>query len=215
MNLLIIGAPGTGKGTMSELLIEKYGVIHISTGDMLRESVAAGTEVGLKAQSYMTAGLLVPDEVIHGVIVERLAKPDIDQGFLMDGYPRTLAQAADLDGILKELGKKIDCVINLELDEEVLVGRITGRRTCPQCKAIYHVVNKPPRVEGICDVCGSELVTRKDDTAESLKTRLNAYHESTRPVIEYYEKQGLVRTIDVNHAPEEVFASIRKAVEEA
>ncbi|MBR2802872.1 MAG: adenylate kinase [Erysipelotrichaceae bacterium] len=215
MNLLIIGAPGTGKGTMSELLIEKYGVIHISTGDMLRESVAAGTEVGLKAQSYMTAGLLVPDEVIHGVIVERLAKPDIDQGFLMDGYPRTLAQAADLDGILKELGKKIDCVINLELDEEVLVGRITGRRTCPQCKAIYHVVNKPPRVEGICDVCGSELVTRKDDTAESLKTRLNAYHESTRPVIEYYEKQGLVRTIDANHAPEEVFASIRKAVEEA
>ena len=215
MNLLIIGAPGTGKGTMSELLIEKYGVIHISTGDMLRESVAAGTEVGLKAQSYMTAGLLVPDEVIHGVIVERLAKPDIDQGFLMDGYPRTLAQAADLDGILKELGKKIDCVINLELDEEVLVGRITGRRTCPQCKAIYHVVNKPPRVEGICDVCGSELVTRKDDTAESLKTRLNAYHESTRPVIEYYEKQGLVRTIDANHAPEEVFASIQKAVEEA
>ena len=215
MNLLIIGAPGTGKGTMSELLIEKYGVIHISTGDMLRESVAAGTEVGLKAQSYMTAGLLVPDEVIHGVIVERLAKPDIDQGFLMDGYPCTLAQAADLDGILKELGKKIDCVINLELDEEVLVGRITGRRTCPQCKAIYHVVNKPPRVEGICDVCGSELVTRKDDTAESLKTRLNAYHESTRPVIEYYEKQGLVRTIDANHAPEEVFASIRKAVEEA
>ena len=133
MNLLIIGAPGTGKGTMSEKLIAEYGVVHISTGDMLRESVAAQTEVGLKAKSYMDAGKLVPDEVIHDIILERLGKNDIESGFLMDGYPRTLAQAEDLDVILNALNKKIDCVLNLELDEYVLIDRITGRRICPDC----------------------------------------------------------------------------------
>ena len=212
MNLLIIGAPGTGKGTMSEKLIAEYGVVHISTGDMLRESVAAQTEVGLKAKSYMDAGKLVPDEVIHDIILERLGKNDIESGFLMDGYPRTLAQAEDLDVILNALNKKIDCVLNLELDENVLIDRITGRRICPECKSVYHIKSMPPKSEGICDNCGASLITRKDDTVESLSVRLEAYHDSTKPVIEYYASKGLVHNINSDQKPEAVFADIQKVL---
>lgn len=214
MNILIIGAPGTGKGTMSEKLIEKYGIVHVSTGDMLRESVKNGTEVGKKAHGYMERGELVPDEVIHDIILERFAQKDMENGILMDGYPRTLAQAEDLDTILASLGKKVDCVLNLELDEQVLIGRITGRRTCPNCKAIYHIQNMPPKVEGICDICGSQLVTRKDDTVESLRVRLDAYHESTKDVIGYYEKQGIVKNINADQSVEKVFADITEALGE-
>ncbi|MBQ1289326.1 MAG: adenylate kinase [Erysipelotrichaceae bacterium] len=214
MNILIIGAPGTGKGTMSEKLIEKYGIVHVSTGDMLRESVKNGTEVGKKAHGYMERGELVPDEVIHDIILERFAQKDMENGILMDGYPRTLAQAEDLDTILASLGKKVDCVLNLELDEQVLIGRITGRRTCPNCKAIYHIQNMPPKVEGICDICGSKLVTRKDDTVESLRVRLDAYHESTKDVIGYYEKQGIVKNINADQSVEKVFEDITEALGE-
>ncbi|MBR3150894.1 MAG: adenylate kinase [Erysipelotrichaceae bacterium] len=214
MNILIIGAPGTGKGTMSEKLIEKYGIVHVSTGDMLRESVKNGTEVGKKAHGYMERGELVPDEVIHDIILERFAQKDMENGILMDGYPRTLAQAEDLDTILASLGKKVDCVLNLELDEQVLIGRITGRRTCPNCKAIYHIQNMPPKVEGICDICGSQLVTRKDDTVESLRVRLDAYHESTKDVIGYYEKQGIVKNINADQSVEKVFEDITEALGE-
>ena len=186
MNLLIIGAPGAGKGTMSELILDKFNLVHVSTGDMLRAAVKNGTPVGLKAQEYMNRGELVPDEVIHDIIVERLSQDDIEQGFLFDGYPRTKNQAVDLDEILKSLNKKIDCVINLNIEDEVLVKRITGRRLCPECGEIYNIYLKPSKKDGICDKCGSELIQRKDDNLESLKVRLSEYHKNTQPVIEYY-----------------------------
>ena len=209
MNLLIIGAPGTGKGTMSTLIVDEYKVVHVSTGDMLREAVAQKTAVGLKANEYMVKGQLVPDSIIHDIISERLSQDDIKQGFLFDGYPRTYEQAVDLDVILKELHMDIDCVINLNLDEEVLKKRITGRRVCNKCKEIYHVESKPSKVEGICDKCGGELIQRKDDTLESLSTRLEAYHASTQPVIEYYQKMDLVKEVNADQKPAEVFADIK------
>lgn len=207
-----MGAPGTGKGTMSALIKDSYDVVHVSTGDMLRQAVAEKTAVGLKAQEYMNKGALVPDEIIHDIILERLAKDDIRKGFLFDGYPRTLEQAVDLDKILDTLDMKIDRVINLEVGDEILKDRITGRRTCKDCKEIYHIRNKAPKVEGICDVCGGELVQRKDDTLEALSTRLETYYASTRPVIEYYERKGLVSTIDAAKAADRVFEDIRSVL---
>ncbi len=213
MNLLIIGAPGTGKGTMSNLIIEKYHVVHISTGDMLREAVASGSKVGMEAQAYMNAGKLVPDSIIHAIISERLQKDDIKRGFLMDGYPRNVEQALDLADILKELNMKIDAVINLSVDEEILKDRITGRRLCKKCGAIYHIKNHPPKVEGVCDVCGDSLYTRKDDTLESLTTRLNEYHNNTKPVIDYYAKDNLVKDIDASLSVDDVFKAVVCAIE--
>ena len=213
MNLLIIGAPGAGKGTMSEKLIDRYHLTHVSTGDMLRAAVKAGTPVGLKAQEYMNKGALVPDEVIHDIIVERLSQDDIDNGFLFDGYPRTLAQAQDLDAILDEVGKKIDGVINLDIDDEILIKRITGRRLCPTCGEIFNIYFKAPAKEGICDKCGAELIQRKDDNLDSLTVRLQEYHNNTQPVIEYYDKAGLVKNIDATKIIEEVFGDIESALE--
>lgn len=215
MNLLIIGAPGTGKGTMSNLIIEKYHVVHISTGDMLREAVASGSKVGMEAQAYMNAGKLVPDSIIHAIIYERLQKDDIKHGFLMDGYPRNVDQALDLGSILKDLDMKIDAVINLSVDEEILKERITGRRLCKNCGAIYHIKNHPPKAEGVCDVCGSSLYTRKDDTLESLTTRLDEYHNSTKPVIDYYAKDNLVKDIDASLSVDDVFKAVVCAIEGA
>ena len=212
MNLLIIGAPGTGKGTMSGLIVEKYHVVHVSTGDMLRDAVANKTEVGLKANEFMQKGELVPDSVIHDIITEWLSNADLSNGFLFDGYPRSKAQAEDLDEILKGLNMKIDHVINLELDEELLKSRITGRRICKNCKEIYHIVTKKPAVEGICDKCGGELYQRKDDTLESLITRLDAYHKSTEPVIEFYDKMNLVSSINADQSIDGVFDSIKAVV---
>ncbi len=213
MNLLIIGAPGAGKGTMSDLLINTYHLVHVSTGDMLRAAVKAGTPVGLKAQEYMNKGALVPDEVIHDIIVERLSQDDIKAGFLFDGYPRTIAQAQDLDLILKEIGLKIDAVINLNIEDDELIKRITGRRLCPTCGEIFNIYYKAPAKEGICDKCGTELITRKDDNLESLTVRLQEYHKNTQPVIEYYEKAGLVANVDAKQGVDEVFGDIRKLLE--
>ena len=213
MNLLIIGAPGAGKGTMSEKLIDRFHLVHVSTGDMLRAAVKEGTPVGLKAQEFMNKGALVPDEVIHDIIVERLSKDDIDAGFLFDGYPRTLAQAEDLDAILKEIGKQIDGVINLDIDDEILIKRITGRRLCPVCGEIFNIYYKAPAKEGVCDKCGAELTQRKDDNLESLSVRLEEYHKNTQPVIEYYEKAGVVRNIDASKSIEEVFGDVESALE--
>ena len=213
MNLLIIGAPGAGKGTMSDLLINTYHLVHVSTGDMLRAAVKAGTPVGLKAQEYMNKGALVPDEVIHDIIVERLSQDDIKSGFLFDGYPRTIAQAQDLDQILKEIGLKIDAVINLNIEDDELIKRITGRRLCPTCGEIFNIYYKAPAKEGICDKCGAELITRKDDNLESLTVRLQEYHKNTQPVIEYYEKAGLVANVDAKQGVDEVFGDIRKLLE--
>lgn len=213
MNLLIIGAPGAGKGTMSELILKNFPLVHVSTGDMLRAAVKNGTPVGLKAQEYMNKGELVPDEVIHDIIVERLSQDDINNGFLFDGYPRTGAQAVDLDAILNELGKKIDCVINLDIADEELIKRITGRRLCPNCGEIYNIYFFPPKEEGKCDKCGADLIQRKDDNLDSLKVRLGEYHKNTQPVIEYYEAMDLVKQVDASRAIEEVFADVKSILE--
>ena len=210
MNLLIIGAPGAGKGTMSDLLIDTYHLVHVSTGDMLRAAVKAGTPVGLKAQEYMNKGALVPDEVIHDIIVERLSQDDVNDGFLFDGYPRTLNQAKDLDVILKEINKKIDRVINLNIEDEELIKRITGRRLCPTCGEIFNIYYKAPAKEGVCDKCGAELIQRKDDNLESLSVRLEEYHKNTQPVIEYYEAAHIVSHIDAKQGVNEVYEDIKE-----
>ena len=213
MNLLIIGAPGAGKGTMSDNIIDDFHLIHVSTGDMLREAVKNQTEVGLKAQEYMNRGELVPDETIHDIIVERFSKDDMEAGFLFDGYPRTYAQAVDLDEILKQLNKKLDCVINLNIDDQKLIERITGRRLCPTCGEIYNIYTLPSKVEGICDKCGAELIQRKDDNLESLTVRLSEYHKNTQPVIEYYEKLGIVKHVDATQSMEDVYKDIKAILE--
>lgn len=213
MNLLIIGAPGAGKGTMSDLILKNFNLVHVSTGDMLRGAVKNGTQVGLKAQEYMNKGALVPDEIIHDIIVERFSQDDIDNGFLFDGYPRTRAQAEDLDVILKQLNKKIDCVINLDIEDEVLIKRITGRRLCPTCGEIYNIYSKAPKVEGKCDKCGSDLSQRKDDNLESLTVRLEEYHKNTQPVIEYYEAMGIVKHVDGSRNADDVFNDIKTILE--
>ncbi|MBQ1508612.1 MAG: adenylate kinase [Erysipelotrichaceae bacterium] len=210
MNLLIIGAPGAGKGTMSDLIKKEYGVVHVSTGDMLREAVRKETPVGLKAQGYMNRGELVPDEIIHEIIAERLSADDIQRGFLFDGYPRTRVQAEDLDAILNELGLKLDCVIDLAIDDEVLTKRITGRRICKTCGEIFNVYYNPPKVEGICDRCGKELSQRKDDNIESLTTRLAAYHAQTQPVIEYY--RDIVKEVNADQSIDDVFNDIKEVL---
>lgn len=213
MNLLIIGAPGAGKGTMSENIINDYHLIHVSTGDMLRAAVKNETPVGLKAQEYMNRGELVPDEIIHDIIVERFSADDMEAGFLFDGYPRTLAQAIDLDEILKELDKKVDCVINLNIDDQQLIERITGRRLCPTCGEIYNIYSKPSITEGICDKCGGQLIQRKDDNLESLTVRLEEYHKNTQPVIEYYEKADIVKNVDATQSLQDVYANIKNILE--
>lgn len=213
MNLLIMGAPGAGKGSMSRRIVDKFNVVHVSTGDMLRAAIKEQTPVGKKAQEYMDSGLLVPDEVIHDIIVERLSQDDVKKGFLFDGYPRTYAQAVDLDNILKEVNLRIDKVIDLEIKDEVIAKRITGRRVCKNCEAIYHIDFKPSKVVGICDTCGGELLQRKDDTLESLNVRLSEYHKNTEPVIDFYKKAGLVAIINSEQAREDVFADIEKVLE--
>lgn len=213
MNLLIIGAPGVGKGTMSNLLIQDYKLVHVSTGDMLRAAIKNETPVGKLAQQYMEKGQLVPDEVIHNIIVERLSQDDIKQGFLFDGYPRTKAQAIDLDKILSELNLKIEGVLNLQIDDEVVVKRITGRRTCPKCGTIYNIYYGPSKQEGICDKCGSELSVRKDDNEESLKERLQEFHKNTQPVVDYYRESNLVYDLNADQSIESVYGSIKAVLE--
>ena len=213
MNLLIIGAPGVGKGTMSNLLIQDCKLVHVSTGDMLRAAIKNETPVGKLAQQYMEKGQLVPDEVIHNIIVERLSQDDIKQGFLFDGYPRTKAQAIDLDKILSELNLKIDGVLNLQIDDEVVVKRITGRRTCPKCGTIYNIYYGPSKQEGICDKCGSELSVRKDDNEESLKERLQEFHKNTQPVVDYYRESNLVYDLNADQSIESVYGSIKAVLE--
>ncbi len=213
MNLLIMGAPGSGKGTMSERIIAEYDLLHISTGDLLRQAVKEKTPTGLKAQEYMSQGHLVPDEIIHDLISWRLSQDDAKKGFLMDGYPRTLAQAKDFDNICQRLNIKLDMIIQLDLDEEVIAKRITGRRVCKNCGAIYHIDTKPSKVAGVCDECGGELYTRADDTLESLKVRLAEYEESTRPLLDHYDGQVKIERIDGDGTIDSVFASIKSILD--
>ncbi|WP_334110324.1 adenylate kinase [Thermodesulfitimonas autotrophica] len=214
MNLLIMGPPGAGKGTQAAEIVKELKIPHISTGDMLREAVKQGTEMGKKAKEYMDKGQLVPDEVIIGVVKERLGQPDCKVGFLLDGFPRTLPQAEALDQTLKEMGIKLDAVINIRVPREKIVDRITGRRVCRVCGDTYHVVNKPPKESGKCDKCGGELYQRSDDTAETVNKRLDVYEAQTQPLLDYYGKQGIVRDINgdqpINKVLEDILAALKK-----
>lgn len=196
MNILFMGPPGAGKGTQAERIVEQFGVPHISTGDAFRLAMKQGTPLGLKAKEYVDQGLLVPDEVTNGIVRDRLAEPDCAKGFLLDGFPRTLAQAEALDGMLNDMGRKIDHVINLKVDRSFLLARLTGRRICKSCGTTYHIVFNPPKQEGICDKCGGELYQRSDDTEEKVGTRLDEYTSKTAPLLKYYGDKGLLREVD-------------------
>ena len=208
MNLILLGAPGAGKGTQAELLVEKLGIPAISTGNMLREAMANGTPVGKQAKHYMDNGLLVPDEVILGIVAERVAQPDCANGFILDGVPRTLAQAEALEA----KNVRIDHVVSIEIDDSVIAGRMTGRRVCSKCGASYHIVANPPKSEGVCDSCGSDLVIRKDDNPETVRRRLDVYHAETEVLKEFYQKLGKLRIVDGNQPIEAANCDILKAI---
>ncbi len=212
MNILIMGPAGAGKGTMSDLILQAYDIPHISTGDMLRENVANGTELGKEAKSYMDAGKLVPDDVINAMVEKRLQEPDCQKGYLLDGFPRTLVQAKAFEEIAAKIGKPVEAVLALEVDFEILKERVTGRRVCPKCGAIYHISNFPPKVEGVCDKCGSPLKQRADDTVEKLTQRMKEYDASTKPVIDFYDEKGLVTHLDASQKPDVVFGRIKEAL---
>ena len=208
MNLILLGAPGAGKGTQAELLLKKLGIPGISTGNMLREAIKNGTELGKKVKSYMDGGLLVPDELIMGIVAERVAQPDCANGFILDGVPRTLAQAEALDAA----GVVIDHVVSIEIDDAVIEGRMTGRRVCSACGGSFHIVANPPKTEGVCDLCGGELVIRKDDAPETVRKRLEVYHAQTEVLMDYYGKQGKIRHIEGNQSIEGANEDILKAI---
>lgn len=207
-----MGPAGAGKGTMSDLILKEYDIPHISTGDMLRDNVRNNTELGNLAKSYMDAGNLVPDDVIIAMVEKRLQEDDCQKGYLLDGFPRTLVQAEAFEKIENKIGKPVECVIALEVGFDTLVERITGRRICPKCGAIYHIHNKPSKVESICDVCGSELTQRKDDTVEQLTVRMDGYEKSTKPVIDFYDKRGIVSYIDASQETAAVFEKVKEAL---
>jgi adenylate kinase len=209
MRLLLLGPPGAGKGTQAERIAAKYRVPHLSTGDMLREAVAADTEIGRQAKSIMDAGRLVPDDVMIRLVAERIAKPDCVRGFVLDGFPRTLAQAEALDTLLAERGLELDMVLEIAVDDDALVDRISGRFACAGCGAGYHDRFKQPKVSGVCDACGSrEFVRREDDNAETVRSRLEAYHAQTAPLLPYYRNKGLLSVVDGMAEIDEVTAEV-------
>lgn len=208
MNLILMGPPGAGKGTQARRIAETYAVPQLSTGDMLRAAVKAGTEVGRKAKAAMESGGLVTDDIVVGIIADRIGEADCARGFILDGFPRTVAQAEALDTMLAERGLKIDHVIDITADTEALVSRITGRSTCAQCGEGYHVVHKKPAVAGTCDKCGGTLTTRADDNEETVRNRLAVYHQQTAPVIEHYRHGGQFRSVDGMQKMDTVFAEL-------
>ena len=209
MKLILLGAPGAGKGTQAELLTQKLGIPAISTGNMLREAMANGTELGKKAKTYMEEGSLVPDELILGIVAERVVQPDCSNGFILDGVPRTLAQAEALEA----KGVKIDYVVSIEVDDGDIEARMTGRRVCSKCGASYHVVANPPKQEGVCDLCGEALTQRKDDKPETVKSRLVTYHEQTEPIKDYYAATGKLKCIVGEKAVEDTTKLVFAAIE--
>ncbi|MBO8157488.1 MAG: adenylate kinase [Bacillaceae bacterium] len=208
MNLILMGLPGAGKGTQADKIIETYDIPHISTGDMFRSAIKEGTELGKKAKSFMDKGDLVPDEVTIGIVKERLSKPDCEKGFLLDGFPRTIAQAEALDQLLEELGTQIDHVLHIDVPQEKLVDRLTGRRICPTCGATYHVEFNPPKQDGKCDHDGSELIQRDDDKPETVKNRLDVNIQQTEPLLNYYRKKGDLVAVNGDQDINKVFEDI-------
>jgi adenylate kinase len=212
VNLVLMGLPGAGKGTQAEQIVEQYGIPHISTGDMFRAAMKEGTELGLEAKSFMDKGELVPDEVTIGIVRERLSKDDCKNGFLLDGFPRTVPQAEALEQLLTDLEKKIDYVININVDKSILMDRLTGRRICKDCGSTYHLVFNPPTKEGFCDKCGGELYQRADDNAETVQNRLDVNIKQQEPLLTFYEIKGYLRTIDGQQDIKKVFADIEQLV---
>lgn len=213
-HLILIGPPGAGKGTQSKFIIEKYKIPQISTGDMLRETVSQSTSLGIKIKEYINKGQLAPDSIVFQLVNERLQKEDTKNGFILDGFPRTVYQAEILDEMLLKLGKKIDAVINIEVSEEEIIKRLSGRRTCKICNSIFHIFFNPPKIEGRCDKCGNLLYQRDDDKEEAIKVRLNIYTEQTIPIISYYDKKGLLYKIDGKREnPQEIFKELDKIIQ--
>ena len=213
LNVVLLGAPGSGKGTQAERIVAAFGLPHISTGEILRAAVAAGTQLGAEAQGYMQAGKLVPDAVVIGIIRERLAQPDAARGFLLDGFPRTLDQAAALDDMLAAAGRALTNVIVLDVPEPELIERLSGRRACRQCGKGYHVKFDPPKQPGVCDACGGELYQRADDNEETVRNRLVVYGEQTEPLIDYYTRKGLVDTVSGGgRMPDDVWGDVRRVL---
>jgi adenylate kinase len=210
MNLVFLGPPGAGKGTQAKKLLEEFGMPQISTGDILRDAVRRGTDLGKKAAPLMEAGKLVPDDLVVGIAMEHLRQIDPAQGFILDGFPRTIPQAVALDTALKKSGQKIDAAISLRVPEETLVERLSGRRSCPKDGSVYHVSQNPSKHEGLCDICGSSLLQREDDKPEKVRERLAVYARQTAPLEAYYDKQGLLRVINGVGTPEDIYAQIKK-----
>lgn len=213
MNLILLGPPGAGKGTQAELIIERYNIPHISTGDIFRAAIKEGTSLGTKAKAYLDSGQLVPDEIVVGIVQERLKQNDCNNGFLLDGFPRTIPQADALEKFLKELNRKIAAVIDIEVDFEILMARITGRRLCRNCGAVYHIQNKREKTLGVCDHCGGEIYQRDDDLPETVKKRLQVYQSQTEPLISYYREKGLLESFDGQEPITVLFQKICEALE--
>lgn len=213
MKIIMLGAPGAGKGTQAKMIAEKYAIPHISTGDIFRANIKEGTELGKEAKKYMDQGLLVPDELTVKILLDRVAKEDCKNGYVLDGFPRTIPQAEVLDNALTKLGDKIDYAIDVDVPDENIIKRMSGRRACLSCGATYHIEHIPPKKEGICDVCGQELVLRDDDKPETVKNRLNVYHEQTQPLIDFYTAKGILKTVDGTKDMKEVFAAIVSILE--
>lgn len=214
MKIVMLGAPGAGKGTQAKMIAEEYKIPHVSTGDIFRANVKNGTELGMEAKKYMDQGLLVPDELTVRILLDRVAKEDCAGGYVLDGFPRTIPQAEVLDEALGKLGEKIDYAIDVEVPDESIVKRMSGRRACLKCGATYHVEHIPPKKEGICDDCGSELVLRDDDRAETVSNRLKIYHDQTQPLIDYYTRKNILKTVDGTMDMKDVFGAIKNILAE-
>ena len=214
MNIILLGPPGAGKGTQAKMIAETFSLPHISTGDMFRETAASGSELGKKLQSFMSKGALVPDDVVIEIVKNRLSKPDSAKGFLLDGFPRTTAQAEALDKSLLESSRKIDYVFSISLKDEIIIKRLSSRRVCLSCGASYNTITQPVKAEGICDKCSGQVIQRSDDNPETIKNRLKVYKDQTSPLVAYYKKAGVLREVDGSGTVEEVFKRIRGLVKQ-